>query len=154
MNKVLTILVSLALVGLIIGCGKPKVKCHFCAMDLPDTTYVIKIRGKTLADTTWYECCPMCAVKDIVKRAPKDSSTITTYCDSTKALITIYCYNGKYQAVDPASTFFLIGGACALNKIFVDSLIWDAWQKKRDWALDKPTVSAKRAFEMVKAKSR
>lgn len=105
--------------------------CHRCGMAVQKSDRVITITG--VPEAPWYQCCPVCAVMDVIESAG-GTGTIHGYDVSDGRPIRIEMVDNAVKEIDPAGTTILVAGSCLKNKFFADRTTADAFVQKTDWA--------------------
>ena len=131
------------------------VVCHKCAMTLSVEDALVAI----VNNETWWQCCPMCALKDVV---PNDDGEIFGKCTTTGENISITIKDGNATLVIPETTVVSLGGTCMTNKLFKNETlalsynssrpvfsIQDAIEQKVKSQVEEPDKEGAPGFELM-----
>jgi len=121
--------------------------CHRCGMAVPKTGKEIKVTG--VKQAPWYQCCPMCAFKDVLEDGG-GKGTITAYGAISKKEIKFTIKDGKIEKMQPTTAIVLVGGSCMKNKIFINRKNGEQFVAKHDWAKNEMLKPAKQLFMKIK----
>ena len=106
--------------------------CHRCGMAIKKSDHVITVNDVPAAP--WYQCCPVCAIMDIIESA-QGGGSITGYDHNDDGRrIRIVIANNTVTTVEPPGATILVGGSCPKNKFFADPTTAEAFVQKTDWA--------------------
>jgi len=125
--------------------------CHRCGMAMEKSDKVITVTG--VPEEPWYQCCPMCALMDIIESG-KGNGVIKAYCNQTGRPIKIVIANHQITMTEPQCTILLVGGSCPKNKIFYSDAEGQEFIKANPWAKKKMLKSPAKAFAMLKDKKK
>lgn len=125
--------------------------CHKCGMAVEKNDKVMTITG--VKEEPWYQCCPMCALMDIIE-CGKGDGIITAYGDISRKKIQIFIEDNKIKKIKPKSTILLVGGSCLKNKTFYSKKYALQYIKKNSWAEKKMLKPVDKAFAMLKNKKK
>ena len=112
---------------------------------------VITVTG--VAEEPWYQCCPMCALMDVIETA-KGKGVINAYCNQTGRPVKMVITNQQIAKTEPPDTIMLAGGSCAKNKIFYSEADAQKFIKANSWANKKMLKPPAKAFAMLKDKKK
>jgi nitrous oxide reductase accessory protein NosL len=97
---------------------------------------------------TWYECCPICALMDIIQFGDNETENLMiAKCETTGEEITIHIYDGTVLYSEPINPVILLGGSCVTNKIFQDNITADTYKDGN--FIDKPIYSVQDVIDNV-----
>jgi hypothetical protein len=105
--------------------------CHRCGMAIKKSDHVIMVNDVPAAP--WYQCCPVCALMDIIESA-KGNGSIKGVDHINGRPIEVVIKNSKINDINPSSATILVGGSCPKNKFFADRKTGLAFLEKTDWA--------------------
>ncbi|MEN8257546.1 MAG: nitrous oxide reductase accessory protein NosL [Thermodesulfobacteriota bacterium] len=125
--------------------------CHRCGMAVEKAATAMTLTVEP--ESPWYQCCPMCALMDIIESG-QGNGTITAYGDRSGKKIEIVVKDGEVTKVNPASAILLVGGGCPINKIFSDRNEALEFIKAHDWAKEKMLKPVAKAFAKLKEKKK
>jgi len=125
--------------------------CHRCGMAVKKSDPAITVTG--VKEEPWYQCCPMCALMDIIETG-QGNGTITAYCNKTGREIKITIENKQISKIKPESTILLVGGSCLKNKIFAGKEQADQFIAATAWAKKEMIKPVSKAFSMLKNKKK
>ena len=123
--------------------------CHRCGMAIEKSDKVITVTrdiGKP-----WYQCCPMCALMDIIESGDGNGK-ITAYCDKSGKKIQIDIAGKQINKMMPESTVLLVGGSCPKNKIFHNKEYALGFIEQNSWAKKEMLKPVAKVFAMLKNK--
>ncbi len=123
--------------------------CHRCGMAVPKSAHVITVND--VPEAPWYQCCPMCALMDIIESG-KGSGTIHAFDDINHMAIDMKISKGKIESLSPPETIVLVGGSCLKNKIFTNRKNALAFIDKNPWSQPKMLKPVGNAYAMLKDK--
>ena len=125
--------------------------CHRCGMAVEKTEKVITVTN--VPEGPWYQCCPMCALMDIVESG-KGQGTISAYGDQSDAMIEIVVQNHRIRTIAPDSAILLVGGSCPKNKIFDSNRHAREFIAKNKWIKKDMLKPVSKTFAMLKDKKK
>lgn len=125
--------------------------CHRCGMIVPIDGKEIVVQG--VEGEPWYQCCPMCALMDIIESGG-GTGTIKAPDSGSGEPITIIIKDKKLSAVQPASTLLLVGGSCLRNKIFTSKAAALTFVEATTWAEKKMIKPLDKVFANLQKKKK
>jgi nitrous oxide reductase accessory protein NosL len=125
--------------------------CHRCGMAIKKNGRVITVNN--VPEAPWYQCCPVCAVMDIIESA-NGSGSIKGYDHTDGQPIHIVITENDINKVDPPGTTILVGGSCPKNKFFADRATGEAFVQKTDWAEPKMLKSVPQVLAFLTDKQK
>lgn len=125
--------------------------CHRCGMAIEKNDRIITVTW--VEEEPWYECCPMCALIDIIETG-KGNSAIIAFCNKTGQQIKISIENNQIVKMEPQSAILLVGGSCPKNKIFYTEDYAMQFITETEWAKKEMLKPAPKAFAMLKDKAK
>jgi len=125
--------------------------CHRCGMAVAKSDKVITVTG--VPEAPWYQCCPMCALMDIIESG-KGNGVVNAFCNQTGRPIKIAITDHQITLAEPRETILLVGGSCSRNKIFHSDAQAHKFINATPWAKEKMLKSPDRAFAMLKDKKK
>ncbi len=125
--------------------------CHRCGMAVKKSEKVITVNN--VPQGPWHQCCPICALGDIIESA-KGNGSIKGYDVTNGLAIDIVISNSTIQKIDPPDTTILFGGSCPKNKFFVSRENALTFIEKADWAQPKMLRTVPQAFAWLSDKKK
>ena len=125
--------------------------CHRCGMAVEKTEEVITVTN--VPEGPWYQCCPMCALMDIIESG-KGRGTISANGEISSAKIEIVIQNHGIRKIEPESAILLVGGSCLKNKIFDSNRHASEFIAKNKWAKVDMLKPVSKTFAMLKDKKK
>lgn len=123
--------------------------CHRCGMAIEKSDKVITVTR--VPGEPWYQCCPMCALMDIIESG-SGSGKITAYCNKSGKEIQIDIADKQINKMIPESTILLVGGSCPKNKIFHNNEYALGFIKHNSWAKEEMLKPVAKALAMLENK--
>ncbi len=120
------------------------VVCHRCGMVWEkDRAIIVSVNNQN-----WYECCPICALMDIIQHGDNDTEhQFIAKCETTNETITLRIFNGNVLSSEPSNPVILFGKTCETNKIFKDNITAETY--KTENSLDSPIYSIQEAIKLI-----
>lgn len=125
--------------------------CHRCGMAVKKGDHVITVNN--VPEAPWYQCCPVCAIMDIIESA-NGSGSIKGYDITDGRPVHIEIADNAIKKIDPLGTTILVGGSCPKNKFFADRATAEAFVQKTDWAEPKMLKTAPQVLAFLTDKKK
>ena len=125
--------------------------CHRCGMAIEKSDKVMTVAG--VPEAPWYQCCPMCALMDIIESG-KGKGIINATCDQSEGKVKIVVDSYQISTTTPENAIMLVGGSCPKNKIFIDRPNALQFIKKTRWAKEDMLKPVAKTFSMLKKKKK
>ena len=109
--------------------------CHRCGMFVDPKT---AIRVTQVPVGPWLQCCPVCALLDILEGTENGTGRIIAHCDVSGATIEVTVMEKTVTKVNPPESVILFGGTCITNKTFFSRQNAEKFVSTQSWAEDKP----------------
>jgi len=123
--------------------------CHLCGMFVSDPE---RIQVRDVPVGPWPQCCPVCAIVDVLESTETGSGTIIAHDDLTDERIEVKVEARQVASVEPEGAVVLFGGSCVMNKSFVTMENAEKFKADTDWAADKPIKSWAEMVTMLASK--
>lgn len=123
--------------------------CHRCGMAIEKSDRVITVVGVLEEQKPWHQCCPMCALMDMVE-CGGGKGKIVAYCDNSGEKIEITVNNKRIEKMFPDDAILLVGGSCPKNKVFYSKQSALEFIKGNSWATEEMLKSVPEALDTLK----
>ncbi len=124
--------------------------CHRCGMAVAKTKKVIMVYG--VQGEPWHQCCPMCALKDIVETGD-GNGRIEAFSNQSGGLVEVVAHDNKITSVRPEGAVLLVGGSCIKNKTFLSREEAILFIANNDWANKDMIKSIPKVLKMILKKA-
>ena len=125
--------------------------CHRCGMAVKKTDTIVTVTG--VPEAPWYQCCPMCALMDVIE-VGQGNGLITAHGDSSQKKIEIRITGAKIERTEPTGTLIHVGGSCSTNKIFINRDQAKLFISKTAWAEEKKLKPVSKIYTMLSSKKK
>lgn len=129
----------------VVGC------CHRCGMLIKDPEH-IQVLDVPLSP--WLECCPVCALLDIIEGTESGSGRIVAHCDMMGVPIEVQVREKRIEKINPDTAVILHGGTCVTNKVFMRACAAECFATQNEWAKDKPVRTWPEMLELLTKKAK